>query len=302
MNIRQIEYFLEIAKCQNISDAAENLFITQPTLGRQMSAMESELNMQLFIRSNKGMKLTPAGIVMYREFQDLIDHYKRTVRKGEMASRGYSGTLKIGVLGGLEIGGNVQEMMLHMAEKYPNIRQELKSCSHGEMVHALNRGELDMCISLDLAFAKMRNIRYINIGECDPALIMSRHHPLAEREKICYRDLKEEELVVLKDRDCPAGENLIVEDCRQYGNFYPRFFYADTMEDAILWVKSGLKCAIFNTAMSFIRSPSVKYYKLEELKGRKSLIQVVWRSGNDYIALSLAADHLAKEERDIHYA
>lgn len=83
-----------------------------------------------------------------------------------MASRGYSGTLKIGVLGGLEIGGNVQEMMLHMAEKYPNIRQELKSCSHGEMVHALNRGELDMCISLDLAFAKMRNIRYINIGEC----------------------------------------------------------------------------------------------------------------------------------------
>ena len=74
------------------------------------------------------------------------------------------------------------------------------------------------------------------------------------------------------------------------------------MEDAILWVKSGLKCAIFNTAMSFIRSPSVKYYKLEELKGRKSLIQAVWRSGNDNIALSLAADHLAKEERDIHYA
>lgn len=302
MNIRQIEYFLEIAKCQNISDAAENLFITQPTLGRQMSAMESELNMQLFIRSNKGMKLTPAGIVMYQEFQNLMDNYKRAVRKGEMASYGYSGTLKIGILSGLEIGGDIQKMMLCMAEKYPNIQLELKSCSHGQMVQKLNRGELDLGISLDLAFAEMHNIRYINIGESVPVLIMSTHHHLAERETLCYRDLKDEELVVIKGDDCPAGEKLTVEDCKKYGNFYPRFFYADSMEDAIMWVKSGFKCAIWTTAMSFIKSPFVKYYFLDEIKDRKSFIQAVYKDGNDNVALSFAADYLAKGGRDIHYA
>ena len=243
MNIRQIEYFLEIAKCKNISDAAENLFVTQPTLGRQMSAMESELNMQLFIRSNKGVKLTPAGAVMYQEFQALMDHYRRALKRGEM-------------------------------------------------VHALNRGELDLGVSIDLAFMGMQNVRYVNLRQCDPVLILSRNHPLAKRETLSYRDLKNEELVVVKEGDCPAGEKLIVEECRKYGNFYPRLCYADSMEDAILWVESGLKCAIFNTEMSFIHSPLSKYYILEELKNKKSWIQAVYRRQNSNIALSLALEYL----------
>lgn len=176
MNIRQIEYFLEIAKCKNISDAAENLFVTQPTLGRQMSAMESELNMQLFIRSNKGVKLTPAGAVMYQEFQALMDHYRRALKRGEMASYGYSGTLKIGILSGMEIGVEIQDMIHQMSEKYPNVRMELKHFSHGEMVHALNRGELDLGVSIDLAFMGMQNVRYVNLRQCDPVLILSRNH------------------------------------------------------------------------------------------------------------------------------
>lgn len=292
MNIRQIEYFLEIAKCKNISDAAENLFVTQPTLGRQMSAMESELNMQLFIRSNKGVKLTPAGAVMYQEFQALMDHYRRALKRGEMASYGYSGTLKIGILSGMEIGVEIQDMIHQMSEKYPNVRMELKHFSHGEMVHALNRGELDLGVSIDLAFMGMQNVRYVNLRQCDPVLILSRNHPLAKRETLSYRDLKNEELVVVKEGDCPAGEKLIVEECRKYGNFYPRLFYADSMEDAILWVESGLKCAIFNTEMSFIHSPLSKYYILEELKNKKSWIQAVYRRQNSNIALSLALEYL----------
>lgn len=68
MTLVQIRYFLEVARCKNISEAEKHLFITQPTLGRQLTAIESELNMQLMIRSNKGIQLTPAGIVLQEEF------------------------------------------------------------------------------------------------------------------------------------------------------------------------------------------------------------------------------------------
>ena len=61
MTFNHIYYFLECAKCLNFSEAARNLFMTQPALGRQITALEKELNMQLFFRSTHGMKLTPAG-------------------------------------------------------------------------------------------------------------------------------------------------------------------------------------------------------------------------------------------------
>lgn len=48
MNISQIRYFLEVARCKNLTKAAQNLHITQPTLGRQISTIESDLNAQLF--------------------------------------------------------------------------------------------------------------------------------------------------------------------------------------------------------------------------------------------------------------
>lgn len=61
MTVDQIRYFLEIAKCRSLLDASKNLHITQPTLSRQMSNIEKDLNVQLFFRTNHGMKLTPAG-------------------------------------------------------------------------------------------------------------------------------------------------------------------------------------------------------------------------------------------------
>ena len=61
MTLTQIKYFIEVAKCLNFSEAAEHLFITQPALSRQITAIETELNMQLFIRGSKKLSLTPSG-------------------------------------------------------------------------------------------------------------------------------------------------------------------------------------------------------------------------------------------------
>ncbi len=62
MEIRLLKYFLTVAREQNITKAAEILHITQPTLSRQLSGMEEELGVQLFVRSNRKMTLTAEGI------------------------------------------------------------------------------------------------------------------------------------------------------------------------------------------------------------------------------------------------
>ena len=61
MTTQQMEYFLALAQKLNFSAVAERFFISQPTLSRQISNMEQELNAQLFIRKNNTVSLTQAG-------------------------------------------------------------------------------------------------------------------------------------------------------------------------------------------------------------------------------------------------
>ena len=62
MEIRTLEYFLAVAREENMTEAANTLHITQPTLSRQIADLEQELGKQLFIRTNRNTKLTEEGI------------------------------------------------------------------------------------------------------------------------------------------------------------------------------------------------------------------------------------------------
>ena len=81
MNMIQMKYFITAAKCLNFTKAADKLFITQPALSRQIASMEAELNMQLFIRNNRSVRLTPAAVVLLEGFEKIYNEYNVTVAR-----------------------------------------------------------------------------------------------------------------------------------------------------------------------------------------------------------------------------
>ena len=72
MELRVLNYFLMVAREENITKAARLLHITQPTLSRQLMQLEEELGVKLFHRSNHSIVLTDAGILLKRRAQELI--------------------------------------------------------------------------------------------------------------------------------------------------------------------------------------------------------------------------------------
>ncbi len=72
MQINHIEYFLEVARCQSISKAAKNLFITQSTLSTSIATLENELGFKLFTRLRKGVILTPEGEKILKDAQKIL--------------------------------------------------------------------------------------------------------------------------------------------------------------------------------------------------------------------------------------
>ncbi|NCC01624.1 MAG: LysR family transcriptional regulator [Clostridia bacterium] len=73
MEIRSLRYFLEIAREENMTRAAQRLHISQPTLSRTMKELEKELGKQLFLRSSYSIHLTDEGMLLRKRAEDLLD-------------------------------------------------------------------------------------------------------------------------------------------------------------------------------------------------------------------------------------
>ncbi|WKY48181.1 LysR family transcriptional regulator [Eubacteriaceae bacterium ES3] len=276
MNISQIEYFLETAKCLNISKAAQNLFITQPTLGRQISKIETELNTLLFIRSNKGLTLTPAGIVLYEEFSKIIDDYGQAVKKATLASQCIAGVLNIGIVDGLEIKSFIPQMVTYFEINHPNIEIIFHRKSFFALLEDLNNGRLDASISFDFHLKEYPELKTIWIKKNIPAFIVPIKNPLSKKEKLTFSDFKDEPLAIVRKEECPSGVELVINSFLKNAGFYPRLHFLESMADVLLWVESGMRCALLNTDMVLKHSDVVKIYPFEleerfsDIKGRKS--------------------------------
>ena len=72
MEIRNLRYFLAVAREENMSRAAETLHVTQPTLSKQLKALEDELGKKLFTRHSFSIELTDEGILLRDRAEDLI--------------------------------------------------------------------------------------------------------------------------------------------------------------------------------------------------------------------------------------
>ena len=83
MNIDQIRYFLEIANCKKISQAAENLYISQSSLNASITKLEDELGYKLFTRSKKGMELTDDGKEILKQAETIMEYIYGWKRLGK---------------------------------------------------------------------------------------------------------------------------------------------------------------------------------------------------------------------------
>ena len=98
MDIRILRYFLSVAKEQNFTKAAEQLNITQPTLSRQLAALEEELGTALFIRGSRNVTLTEAGILLKRRALEIIDLEEKMLDELKVKDDLIEGTITINLL------------------------------------------------------------------------------------------------------------------------------------------------------------------------------------------------------------
>lgn len=96
MDFRILRYFLNVAREQSFTKAAEQLHITQPTLSRQLASLEEELGVTLFTRSGRNITLTEEGLLLKRRALEILDLEERTLEELKSTEGIVEGTVTIG--------------------------------------------------------------------------------------------------------------------------------------------------------------------------------------------------------------
>lgn len=197
MEFRILEYFLAVAREQNITAAAESLHISQPALSTQLKALETELGKQLLIRGVKGSRkviLTEEGMILRKRAEEIVSLMRRTEEEITGSDETIAGNVFIGS-SETEIVRLFAKVAKKLQKKYPDIRYNISSGNAEHVLEYLDKGLIDFgLLSTEIDSQKYEAIP-VPIKDTW-GVLMRRDSPLAEKETICPEDLWDKPLIV----------------------------------------------------------------------------------------------------------
>lgn len=190
LNIEYLSHFLTAADYLNFTLAADRLFLNQSTLSRQMTALEEECGVSLFVRNGRTVQLTDAGHILYREGRPLLDDINRIMNL--VADTGQSANARVTVYTVPAIYDSFDAIFARMANRRPNISVHVKHLQSEDILALLKKGTADFAILYESFLPAETNIYSIPLEEEGFSLICPHDHPLATRESVtldeCLRE------------------------------------------------------------------------------------------------------------------
>ena len=239
MDLRLLEYFLAVAKAGNITKAAEQLHVTQPTISRQLADLEETLGTPLLIRGKRQVTLTDAGILFQQRAEEIIALMDKTRRDLLDQNDLLGGTVALGCVESCA-SRMLPEVLAQFSALHPNVRYELYSADGDDIREKLDRGELDFGVLLEPVEAAKYD--YIRLPYWETwGMVLRTDDPLAQKESIGKEDILSVPLSL------PRRE--IVQDsiAAWFGverNQLHIFASHTLLNNAALLVEAGLCCAI----------------------------------------------------------
>lgn len=146
MDIRVLKYFLTIVREGSFSRAADTLFVTQPTLSRQIAQLENELETKLFIR-DKQLSLTESGYALLKKAEQMVE-LMESIKADFQSAEQIQGKISIGC-GSLNSLGSLMQYIASFRRIYPNIHFDIDTNSADHIKEKLSQGLLDLGLLLE---------------------------------------------------------------------------------------------------------------------------------------------------------
>lgn len=188
MDTRLLKYFLTVAQTGNLTKAAEQLHITQPTLSRQISDLEDDIGTELFDRSRRRhFTLTNSGILFEQRARKILDLWSQTKEEVVLQQSELSGVINIGAVES-SVAIKLAKWIKQFQELYPQVIFHVQDADGDDLKEKLDREVIEMAFLVNPIEAAKYN--YLPLpGKEDWGLIMRKDDPLAKRPSLYAEDL-----------------------------------------------------------------------------------------------------------------
>jgi len=146
MNLKQLEYFLAVARLRSMTAAAAELGIAQPTLTKSIRSLEQELGVKLFQRLARGVEPTDVGLSLVRHAESISVQVQDALAEIGSLSGGAVGTVKIGA-GPAWLRRHLPLAVARTVARNPGIRVRIEGGFDDALLRALRRGEVDFAVA-----------------------------------------------------------------------------------------------------------------------------------------------------------
>ena len=274
MNLRDLKYIVAVAESRSFVKAAQQCFVSQPTLSTQVKKIEQELAVQLFERTNKKVMVTTVGKAIIESAQSVLDEIGRMKQIAANATDPFSGELRLGAFPSLA-SYLFPDTVLTIRKSLPDIKLILVEEKTNVLIEQLAKGEIDAAfLSLPLKEDFM---------VCEPLfddafeLAVSGDHAFASKSQVKPEELQDQPLLLLDEGHCMRDQAL--QFCQWSGAEEQLGVRAASLETLRQMVIAGTGMTLIPEIASKQRLEAIRYIPFNEPKPKRT-IGLIWRKSS----------------------
>lgn len=214
-----LKAFVCAADCGSFTKAAEKLFISPTAVMKQVNALEEHLGLRLLDRMPRGIRLTPAGEVIYRDARFLFDCSRRSIDSARRAMEAESRVFRVGT-SLLNPARPFMDLWYRVGQRFPDYKLQLVPFGddHDGILGEIGAlGEkFDFFMGVCDSKLWLGKCRFLALGECRKLVAVPRDHRLAGRERLAVSDLYGETLMMVKEGDSAANDHIRADLTRDH--------------------------------------------------------------------------------------
>ena len=226
-----MKYFISVVECNSFTEAAEQCYISQSAISRQIRSLEKELGVELIHRENRRFTLTPAGEYFYEQSKGILNVVEDIRRETFRIGKDKEKELKIGYLRCYS-GQELHQAVAEFSRLYPEVSIHIVNGTHEELYDLLRFGGADLVLT-DQRRAFSDKYANFQLLKCGCYAELSVRSPLAEQESVTMEELKRQACILISSRE---QQNIEEDYYKNTLGFGGRFLFAENLEEGRLMV------------------------------------------------------------------
>jgi DNA-binding transcriptional LysR family regulator len=261
MELRHLRYFVAVAEERNFTRAAERLHMAQPPLSRSIQQLEETLEVQLFQRESRPLKLTETGKFFYAHAVQLL---AQTAELESMTRRvgNIERSLSVGFVGST-LYGMLPKIIRRFRDENATVELSLHEMSTMDQIRALKDGQID------IGFGRIRhedaNIRRVILREEKMIVALPEGHPLSLLKPIlALSDLVNETLIIFPKSPRPSYADQVLSAFQDRGLKPRRIYEVRELQIALGLVAAGEGISVVPSSVYGLKRDDVSYKELDD--------------------------------------